>query len=138
MKFDFLVIAESATAHDGLLYVHGGGTTRIHAPLMPWTHPQLALAMRFKLDEADVGRTYALGLSVRAPSEDFVLPHATFPVDVKQPETVEGEDAYFTAALTVSPLTFRQYGRHTVDLDLDGQLVHRVAVAVVSPPADDA
>lgn len=47
MQVDAFMLAEAARATDGRLFIHGGGLVRIVAPLLPWTHPQIALVARF-------------------------------------------------------------------------------------------
>ena len=138
MRFDSLLLADAIDTSGGRLYIHGGGVTRIDAPILPWTHPQLAFLIRLLAqDTADLQAPHRLGIRVDGPDGEVVIPETVFeaglPADAPLP--VDGEEPYRNLTLTASPLTFPRPGVYTIHLALDGQEVHTMRL-LVSPVTD--
>jgi hypothetical protein len=136
VRLETFMFAESALAHAGRMFIHGGGVTRIDAPELPWTHPQLALVMRFEVEDGDEG-VMRLGLRVADPDGDDVVPRGEVlfgPVELG--DLAEGEPPFVNWVLTVSPLLLRSAGVYTFEIDVNGVPAGSERLVVVErPPA---
>lgn len=137
MRLDVCLLAEAAAGYDGKLFVHGGGVTRIVAPIIPWTHPQLALVVRLELEDGDTQQEHELAVQIEDPSGDPIVPRATFPIQVGEFLGVEGEGAYVNFALTISPLTFGRAGLHRFLIEVNGDPVRTLTLPVVIQPENE-
>jgi hypothetical protein len=131
MRLDTFLLAEAAAGHEGKLFVHGGGITRIAAPVLPWTHPQLALVIRVAVDDEDREGSHEIGVRIEDPTGAPLAPPFDFPVDVSEVTSVQGEEAFINLVLTVSPLTFGRDGIHQVSVELDGRPARTLRLPVV-------
>jgi hypothetical protein len=115
MRIDTFMVAEAARASEGRLYIHGGGISRIAAPILPWTHPQLALAVRLEATAEEPAGEVAF--TIIDPSEVVVLPRTVMPLNAMfVPPTDEPQ--YANLALTVSPITFHREGPHSITCEV--------------------
>jgi hypothetical protein len=76
MELETILLADAASTAEGKLYVHGGGLTRLTPPMLPWLHPQITVVLIFRTDEADLGQTRRLQLTLTAPDESLAMPAA--------------------------------------------------------------
>lgn len=133
MKLDLFAVAEAAVAVEGKLYIHGAGVTRIDAPILPWTHPQIAIVVRLVVEGSkDYEIEHELALTVCAPDDEPLIPRWAAPVTVHESLlAAEGEQRAINFALTLSPLTFFRSGIHRVDFELNGTMVRQFELPVV-------
>lgn len=133
MRLDAFLVADAATAIEGKLYVHGGGITRVTPPMLPWTHPQLALVLRFTIGSADVG-SHKLTIRLVRPDGELVF-DATSNMPVAEPDTIDqAEETYANVVLTVGLIQFEAEGVYRFELDLDGDQVGSLGLPLVVVP----
>lgn len=139
MRLDLMLLADAATASpDGKLFIHGGGVTRITAPVLPWTQPQLVLVARFLVEPDAYNRPHELQVSVTDPEGAIVVPPAQLPVTPQpQPEHIQGEELYMNMALGMASLSFTREGAYRFELRLDGKLVRALPLVVVAARLDE-
>lgn len=140
MRLDTCLLADAATATpDGKLFIHGGGISRITPPVLPWTHPLLAVVLRFELEAGDADRTHELALALVSPKGDQMLsPVPTLEVPPQRTRAVEGEESYLQAALQFATIPFASEGIYTLEVRVDGANVRSVPLAVVAPQTPQA
>jgi hypothetical protein len=137
MELDTFLLADAATVTpDGKMFVHGGGLTRIAVPALPWTQPQLALVMRFRMEESDWDAAHQLQVSLAAPDGTAVIPPGSIEVPVgNQPETLENEESFLQIALSIASVPFLNQGIYTFRLALDGEPRGSLSLAVIGAEA---
>src|SRR5262245_50313329 len=96
MRLDTCLLADAATTTpDGKVFIHGGGITRLTPPTLPWTHPMLALVLRFELEEDDPGTSHQISLGLNSPAgEEMLTPAPELDVHPTPTKAVEGEESY--------------------------------------------
>lgn len=135
MRLDFMLLADAATASpDGKLFIHGGGVSRIMAPMLPWTQPQIVLVARFEMDQDDDYETpHELQVSATDPDGAVLVPPSRLGVPPQpRPESIEGEERYMNMALGLASLMFGREGVYRFELRLDGELVRSLPLVVVA------
>jgi hypothetical protein len=74
LRLETFLLADHAVAtSDGKLYIHGGGITRINAPIIPVALPFLSIVLRFRVMLADVGE-HTLLIGFQNPQKAQLLP----------------------------------------------------------------
>jgi hypothetical protein len=136
MRLDSFLLADGASAHDGKLYLLGGGVTRINPPQLPWIHPQLALVLRLRFDHLDdVAADHTVGVSLWYPDGSSLLAPPTFPLQREQPTTVSSdEEIYLHFVLNLGGLPLVQEGTYRIEIALDDEVVREMALPVVLVP----
>lgn len=130
MNLDAFLLAEAAVTLNGKLYIHGGGITEIEAPLLPWTHPQLAMVIRLSATPQEADEEHELGMVITDPANEVIFPRYPFPVP-ERPSASVSDEIFFDLTLTLSPVTFAVAGSHRVVIDLDGTIVRSTQLLVV-------
>jgi hypothetical protein len=134
MRLDTFLLADAASAPpDGKIYVHGGGITRIDAPMLPFTL-QLGIVIRLVVSEDELREAHHFSLAFTdragAPVHPTMqiksepLPH----IDA----LAEGEERIAQLALNVGGLTFRHEGPCTIEFAADGVPLKTMTLAVVA------
>lgn len=131
------LVADAAASFNGKLYIHGGGISRITAPLIPWHQPSLAVVARFLLDEDELGEPQRLGIRLVDPDDALVVPpaHGEATVDPSD-QTVVGEEYYLQLAITLGPVLFTREGVFRFELLIDDEVVWTLPIPVVAPHAE--
>lgn len=134
MELDTLLVADAAAATpDGKLFIHGGGITRISAPMIPWTQPQLAVVARLRMNEEDWGRVHELQITVVDPNGAFIMPPAPISVPAPpRPPAPEGEEQYVQLALGLASPTFASEGIYRLELRLGEHVLRSLPLSVVA------
>lgn len=138
MRLDMAILADAATAPpDGKLYIHGGGITRITAPVLPWTQPQLAIVARFLVESGDEHESHALEVTLASPQGQNIFPPAAIEIPTHEfpGPPLEGEERFMQMALAIAALTFAVEGVYRINLTLDGEHIRSLPLAVVGTPA---
>lgn len=139
MRLDLMMLADAATAGpEGKLFIHGGGISRISAPMLPWTQPHLGLVARFEMDADDYDRPHEFQLAVTGPGNAVMVPPAQLPIPPQhRPDAAEGEELYMNIALGLATLTFTQEGVYRFELRMDGTVARSLPLAVVAARIDN-
>jgi hypothetical protein len=139
MRIDTFLLADAASGAGGKLFIHGGGISRVNAPAFPFVLPQLALAARFVLDEADYGQSHRFEALVRDPTNTqiFAMKPVEFEIPPPPSSHFEGEEHALQFALNMSPLTFEDAGIYRFELRVNGELVRAMPLpAVLLQPSE--
>jgi hypothetical protein len=136
MQLDTFMLADAATgAPDGKLYIHGGGITRIAAPEIPWTQPQLAIVTRLLMAPEDWGQTHRLQVLLLAPDRTPLMPTANVEIPApSQLPAAEGQEQYMQLTLGFASPTFLEEGLYTVELHVNDELLRSMPLPVVLLP----
>jgi hypothetical protein len=136
VELDAFLLADAASIADGKLYVHGGGITRIAAPMFPWAHPQLAIVLRVRTNPGEFdGETALLQVRLIAPDGSFVVPAAEIPVPVpRQPVGVPDEEHFVQVTFSIAPVPFPQPGTYRLEIGLEGSVLRQASIPVIELP----
>jgi hypothetical protein len=135
VRLETCFLADAASGHEGKLYVHGGGITRLTPPVFPFMVPMLAVVVRLEAELSDYEGTHEIGLTLLDPTGESVLP----PVAVTShlgptPEFVDGEEQYIQLTLSLGGIPIPQPGLYRLELAIDGEVLRVLNLPVVEPP----
>jgi hypothetical protein len=136
MELETILLADAASTAEGKLYVHGGGLTRLTPPMLPWLHPQITVVLIFRTDEADLGQTRRLQLTLTAPDESLAMPAFEQPIGPIQPraEPLPGEASRLQAVLNFSPVQFIRPGLYRFNVQVDDEPAGSMNLPVAPQP----
>lgn len=137
MRIDTCILADAAAVHDGKLFIHGGGVTRINAPQLP-IGTTLTLVIRLQVELEDFGREHKLSFSISDPDGAFVIPpqDAAFGSEGGHPEdAVPDEELYWTLPIGLGAILFARAGTHRLKVKVDDQ--ERVVPLPVVPLTEE-
>jgi hypothetical protein len=140
MELDTFMLADAATGTpDGKLFIHGGGITRITPPIIPWTHPQLAIVARLRMAAEDWDQVHELQLSLLDPGGALITPSApiTIPAPPRPPHA-EGEEQYVQLALGIASPTFAVEGLYRVELRRGDDVLRSFPLPVLAVRPDSS
>jgi hypothetical protein len=130
VELDTLLLADYAIVAEGKLFIQGGGVTEVRAPTFPWVHPQLALVIRFRLDDDEAWGEHTLNLRMVGPNSSFAIPPTDLSVPAAELPDVPDIDRFVQLALTVAPIPFPAPGIYQLELALDGEPLRVLALNV--------
>jgi hypothetical protein len=90
MRFEFLVLADSAQVADGKLYMLGGGWSAFRSPTYPTIVP-MAFAVSVLFERKEIGKQYPLSISITA-DDPAKTPIATLKADIDVGQPPIGEN----------------------------------------------
>lgn len=136
MKFDTIILADAANESQGKLNLLGAGITRINAPMIPWTQPQLVVIVRAFFAAEDLEKDHEIKLELLGPDGTAILPPlsgAVTPSDLGPilEVGVEGEINALQANFGIHGILFARAGLHHFVVELDGEEVARHPLPVV-------
>jgi hypothetical protein len=135
MKLEFAMLADSASmTADNKVDIKGAGVDIVQAPSYPAVHPTITLVGSFVLEGDDDTRGHELRVEGTTPTgESWIGPVVQrFTPGMPQPNT---ERKKFVLLLTLDGLVFPVSGEYTVQLSVDGALVHEMPLhAIVQAP----
>ncbi len=132
MRASLFLIAEAAAAVGQRLYIHGGGITRVDAPMLPWAE-QLAFAIRLQVTPDEVG-IHQVRIRTVDPDGEVVGEALELPFIVQEPDQLaDGEPMMVHAGLTIAPITVFRPGPHVCELIVDGEVLASETLAVTGP-----
>lgn len=138
MRFDTLIVAKAAVGADEL-NVLGMGVTRITPVSLPWREFQLALVLRFFVDEEDLSlqvEERSIVIDVLNPNGDVLPGGVTFPVStavlrVGYANTVPGEARLLNFVAHMAHVTFPEPGLYYFVARLDNVEVGRYPLVLL-------
>jgi hypothetical protein len=135
MRLDTCLLADAATTTpDGKVFIHGGGITRLTPPALPWTHPMLALVLRFQLDDGDPGTSHKITLGLTSPAgEEMLRPAPELDVRTTPTRAVPGEESYLQTTLQFGGIPIATAGIYRLGVQLDGEPLRELPIAVIAP-----
>ena len=131
MDLDFAFLADYAV-QDGKVTAVGIGFNTIHAPDIPWVHPQMAVVVRLRASVAETGAKKCSLRMIDADGQD-VIPAAEMELTFQPPQ--EGTESTNTLVANINNLEFPHHGSYAVHVVVDGHEMARVPFRVAPPPA---
>jgi hypothetical protein len=131
MKLETMMLADAATAFEGKLFVQGGGLTRITAPELPWTQPQVVLVLRFQMAKKDWDVDHEFELAIDGPDGEMVpRTRIAIPRPRRPNKLIPGEHHYLHSTITIASLRFTSPGIYNFRLWLGGEPIRTLPIAV--------
>lgn len=130
MECDLLMLADSAQAVDGKLYILGGGWRAVTGQRLPFSHP-MAIAVGFLVDWTETNRQHQFNLTIQADDTKENLAQLEGTLEVGRPVGIPaGTQQRALFALNMTP-EFKSDGPYTVSLLVDGQDLARTSFTVI-------
>jgi hypothetical protein len=131
MRVTTSLLADAATVCDGKLYVHGAGWDRINSPVVPVTHPGIAVVLVLEVDPATEDQQ---GVEIRLMDEsDTPIMGVTGHVGISAPPTITpGTLTNLPLAVTFRSVPFPHVGTYRFVLLVNDIEIHSVKLSVVA------
>jgi len=135
MDLAFIFLAESAIAHEGSFFAHGGGVSYLRSPSFPCTIASITLVAGIRVHPGEFEAPHNVSISGIAPDgtlffEDFNAPFVATPI-AGRPD-LPGDHII---AFNQKQLQLRLPGNYTYVLSADGLELGRVAFICDHVPA---
>lgn len=133
MRLDAFLTADAlATPGDGKFYMHGGGLTRVMAPGLPFTVPQLGVFVRLELTPDEMRAGFKLQLALKDPYGNDALPFPELDAPAAEPpELLEGEPNFIILAVNIGGVAFVYEGLHRFELTVGDVFIGSSVLAVI-------
>jgi hypothetical protein len=134
MQVETFLLADAVSAPpDGKMYIHGGGLTRINAPMLPFSL-QLGVAVRLAVTEDELRTPHVFSLTFTDHNGAEIHPTLqlkSMPLTQIEP-LAEGEERFAQLALNVGGLTFTREGPCKIEFAIDKLPLRTLTLAVVA------
>jgi len=129
MEIEVFTLCDAAADYQGRLSILGIFDT-IFASNLPATHPQCSVALRIRFKKVEVGN-HALTLHIVDYEGKMVIPALSGPFGIQ----LVGQEQYgaVNLILNLQGLIFKSYGRHDVNLAIDGREVGSLPFMIKQP-----
>ncbi len=132
---DYMVLADTATAAEGKLYIHGAGWDSIASASFPVQHPHMSVAFLVRVLWSETNQPHEIELDVLDQDGASILPADRVlkgRLNVGRPvELPQGEDQIFPFVLNVAGLQIEKPGSYVIAFRIDGMEVARSRFRVV-------
>ena len=138
MRIEYLVVCDYAADQGGKLTLVGTFDL-VNAPTVPYRLPNMGVGIRMRPERADLERgDHKIQVKLVAP-DSAVL--ASLDGELRSSKGVSASDQdperiVAQLAFNLAGTTFSQYGRHRLELWIDGELKHHVSIFVVKPQSE--
>ena len=126
VQTDYLIIADTATAAEGKLYIHGAGWDSLFVPSFPAQHPILGIATRLRVPWEETNQPHNVEVDVVSEVGDSILPEPLGSlrgtIFLGQPAHLPpGSDQALVLAFNITNLQFENPGTYSAVLRIDGR-----------------
>jgi hypothetical protein len=133
MELVFALLARSATAAEGELFIHGGGLRVVSVPVVPAIVP-LALAARFAAAAEEIGTAHVVTLTIydRGQPEPVVAPvPIEFELTAPPGEPVDPDlGISIVLVIAIGGLRINAEADYRFELSLDGAVIEDIPLKV--------
>lgn len=135
MQVDWMLLANGAETHDGLVSILGGGWDTVTAAPMPGGGTELrgALVLRLLLTSTETGTSHTL--QVKIVDEDGRSLHeiaGEFTVD-RAPGLPDGWDQGFAMTFDLAGMMLPGAGAYEIAVSADGEFLRAIPFRVIAP-----
>jgi len=129
IKSECFLLADSAEACNGKLYVLGAGWDSLNAREFPTIHPRITLPIVLSVPWGETNQDHTFLISLRDDDNQPVLPEPfTGSFKLGRPvDAVPGEPMKIVVAVNVNNLKIEREGRYTFVLEVDGRELGRTS-----------
>lgn len=136
------MLADSAVAADGKLYVQGGGWNLIGSPALPVVVPRIAIALVIGVPYVATNRPHTLEVKFEGADGPIPLSRATAAggeemlgvssqFNVGRPPTIQpGDRQVIPMAMNFNAMTFESPGTYSFTFTIDGEEINRLTFRV--------
>lgn len=131
MDITTALLCDAVTIREGLLHVLGGGITRVfRSPLPAALGVQLALVL--DIEPQDLTDPHEVSIDISDPGGFIGRVMAGFQAQVP-PRLEPGENVQVPLPVNLLPLAIRAYGKHTIEISVDGRSTRVIRLWVLHP-----
>lgn len=125
MQIDYIVLADAAAAVEGKHYIHGAGWGGIAGLSFPFTHPQIAVALRLRVPWTETNQQHRIEVDVVDADERSILPIPPGPLQgtmaAGRPVNLpDGMDQTVPLVINLQGVQFTTPGTYAVKVRIDG------------------
>jgi hypothetical protein len=121
MKVVTAMLCNHAVVHSGLLTIVDGGITRSWAPNLP-SRLSMWLAVQMGLEPSELGKPHEVRVLFLNPDNVRVAQLVSAVQAEKHPKHEDGERVLVPLAVSLLPVNFEKYGRHSVTIMVDSKV----------------
>lgn len=137
IQVDYMILADAATAAEGKHYIHGAGWDTIGAANFPVVHSALTVAFLLRIPWNDANAPHRVELDVLNADGTSILPTPPGPmggpITVGRPANVApGNDLLVPLVFNLAGITFPQPGDYVVVMRVEGEVVKRFPLHLIS------
>lgn len=117
------MLCNHAVVHNGLLTIVDGGITRSWAPNLP-TRLSIWLAVQMELEPSEFGIPREVRVLFVNPDNARIAQLVSAVQAERHPRHEDGERVLVPLAVSLLPVNFEKYGRHSVKIMVDNMESH--------------
>ncbi len=117
------MLCNHAVVHSGLLTIVDGGITRSWAPNLP-TRLSIWLAVQMELEPSELGIPHEVRVQLVNPDNARMAQLVSAVQAERHPRHEDGERVLVPLAVSLLPVNFEKYGRHSVKIMVDNMESH--------------
>ena len=117
------MLCNHAVVHSGLLTIVDGGITRSWAPNLP-TRLSIWLAVQMELEPSELGIPHEVRVLFVNPYNATMAQLVSAVQAERHPRHEDGERVLVPLAVSLLPVNFEKYGRHSVKIMVDNMESH--------------
>ena len=117
------MLCNHAVVHSGLLTIVDGGITRSWAPNLP-TRLSIWLAVQMELEPSELGIPHEVRVLLVNPDNARMVQLVSAVQAERHPRHEDGERVLVPLAVSLLPVNFEKYGRHSVKIMVDNMESH--------------
>lgn len=122
MEVDYAILADSAEAVNGKLYLMGGSFDTLWAANFPMKYPKLSFAMRILFSPVEMERQHALEVSlINADGKPLTTVRGPLNLGAKNPELPSGWKQGFLTVLNFGNLEFASPGHYSFEITVNNE-----------------
>ncbi len=129
MEVEFAMLADSAQASEGKVYLLGGGIDKIFAKAFPAAHPHMALILKLKLDSSECEREHALEIELWDADGNPVGAKLSAKFEAAREDL--GRPSYALLVLNIVGQTFKAAGDYAFKVLVNGQLLKTLPLYLI-------
>ena len=134
MDLDFAFLADAADVSLGKLFVLGGAFDTIYVPVLPATHPVLAVVVRLLLSPIDLDRKHDLEiLLLDADARHIASAKGELKVP-KSPDSPPGWKQAVILPLRFFNVPFQHTGHYSIEILINGTMAKAIPLRVIQTP----
>ena len=125
MELTTAILCDVAHIRDGLIYILGGGVTRVVSPHYPGTL-NIALALVIDLESSELGRPHAIEIFLVCADQGTVH-NVTMTLNTMVMDQAADETSTCPAVVPFYGVQIPQAGSYDVQIEIDGKIMKSLA-----------
>jgi len=131
MEIDFAILAESAEALNGKVYLLGGGFDTINAKKVPIVYPKMSFVLKIIFEAAEIGREHKLEIQIMdEDGKNIIGITGNLKIAGKSPEHPKGWKQSMVTVINLANLKFSKFGNYSINVVINNSVLKSVPLRV--------